>query len=416
MRESHIIDVIPNDQTPEDDVEAAFYQWKESFEDSETPGHIRAFRIPLDEQGRASHSASGQVRLGTWPIDQYDFDTLCSKIMREYMLPSETMMAVRLIGTLTGKSGVRFNKIVTLQRPNTGQNALPAPVATKDSVAEITRAIQESNERMMRMVQEMGGNRGGDTQSELMRTVAMMSVLNKPMMDMVGPLLAAVAGRAPTGGGSIKETIETLMLVDKFMGRRGGAEGGGQSDWVQITNAVAGVAKPLLEMAAGKQAETLRTRRPVPVSPTAPPPPPVTAPVAPTPPPVTVVPGGVDLTRPSTIPVDTRVSHVNLETPTPQGGPMFAEQKKMVDALVDVAATGADPIAVANAFFEQTMLTLENESQYGQLASFIEGPAFLGTIALYNPAVHQHAPFFEALRTQVIKRIQDEDTAPLSEG
>src|ERR1700722_2232766 len=135
-RESQIFEAVTvgSEQSYEDDVQAAFDNWRSGLEDSESPGSIRVFRVPLDAQGNASHSASGQVRLGTWPVDQYTFDTLCDKMVKEFMLPTESMMAVRLIGTMTGKSGVRFNKIVVLQRPNT---LAPPTSLAKDGVSEI---------------------------------------------------------------------------------------------------------------------------------------------------------------------------------------------------------------------------------------------------------------------------------------
>jgi hypothetical protein len=430
VREGRIIDVMPNGDAPfEDDVEQAFDEWRKGFEDSESPVTIRAFRIPLDEQGRASHSASGQIRLGTWPVDQYDFDTLCDKLKREFMPPGDTLMAVRLIGTLTGKAGVRFNKIVTLQRPNSID---PPGTVPKDGMAEIMRSMQDSNERMMRLFQEMRGPGANDASAggnqSMMQTIAMMRVLMEPTTQMMGPMLAALAGRplppaAP--GGSMKELIETMMLMDKFMGRRGGG-GSDEPDWMKLTTAVTGVAKPLLEMAAARSMEGTRTRKsltaPVQPAPPAPVQPAPFQPGAPTtaaPTPVTpasvrpVAPSsGVDLSRPSPLPAGSLAQGANIEAPSsqlPQGdSSMFAEYKKQVDALVDVARNGADPVAVANAFFEQTMMEL-NDADYGRLAAIVENESFVSTIGIYNAQVKEYGSFFADLRAQLIKRIAEED-------
>lgn len=434
-RVGRIIDVMPNGDAPfDDDVEQAFDEWKKGFEDSESPGTIRAFRIPLDEQGRASHSASGQIRLGTWPVDMFDFDTLCDKLKREFMPPGDNLMAVRLIGTLAGKAGVRFNKIVTLQRPNSLD---PPGTVPKDGMAEVMRSMQDSNERMMRLFQEMRGpvpaegNTGG--MSSMMQTVAMMRVLTEPMTQMMAPMMAAMAGRplpAVTPGSSMKEMIETMMLMDKFMGRRGGGGGDGEPDWMKLTTAVTGVAKPLLEMAAARQLEGTRTRKSL-AAPAGPAPPAVTpqpfqpvAPPAANPTPIAPVgvrpvapSGGVDLSRPSPLPAGSLAQGADIAVPSsqlPQGNStMFAEYKKQVDALVDVARTGADPVAVADAFFEQTMMALPDDA-YGQLAAIVEEDSFLGTIGIYNSQVKEYATFFNALRARLIERITDEDSGEAS--
>lgn len=423
VRQGRIIDVLPGgDEAPyEDDVEAAFYEWKKSFDDSESPGTIRAFRIPHDEQGRAGHSSGNQIRLGMWPVDQYDFDTLCDKLKREYMPPGDTLMVVRLIGTLSGKSGVRFNKLVTLQRANAPDTPGGTP---KNEFADVMRQMQDSNERMMRLFQEMRGPGPADGNSggmpAMMQTVAMMRVLTEPMTQMMGPMMAALAGRPvppSVPGSSIKELMETMMLMDKFMSRRGGG-GSEEPDWMKLTGAVAGVAKPLLEMAAARQLEGSRTRKSL----AAPAQPPPVQPVAPTtanPTPVTPAPArpvapasGVDLSRPSPLPAGSLAQGVNIEAPSsqhpPGDGTMFAEYKKQVDALVDVARNGADPIAVANAFFDQTMMEL-NDADYGRLAAIVENESFLATIGIYNAQVKEYGAFFTALRTRLIERINEED-------
>lgn len=429
VRQGRIIDVLPGgDEAPyEDDVEAAFYEWKKSFDDSESPGTIRAFRIPHDEQGRAGHSSGNQIRLGMWPVDQYDFDTLCDKLKREYMPPGDTLMVVRLIGTLSGKSGVRFNKLVTLQRANQPETPGGTP---KNEFADVMRQMQDSNERMMRLFQEMRGPVANDGNaagmSGMMQTVAMMRVLTEPMTQMMAPMMAALAGRPlppPVPGSSIKELMETMMLMDKFMGRRGGG-GSDEPDWMKLTGAVAGVAKPLLEMAAARQqAEGTRTRKSLAAPPNAPAQPPPVQPVAPTtaaPTPVTPAPArpvapasGVDLSVPSPLPAGSLAQGVNIEAPSSQhpagDASMFAEYKKQVDALVDVARNGADPIAVANAFFDQTMMKLDDAS-YSGLADIVENESFVATIGIYNAQVKEYGAFFTDLRSQLMRRIADEES------
>jgi len=423
MSSGRVFEMAPAEPTidVDEDILDAFDKWKEGLKDSDAPGSIRAYRVPLDDQGRASHSASGQTRLGSWPVDQYDFDALCDKIIRDYMLPTENIMAVRLIGTIGGKAGVRFNKLVTLQRANQ-HNLLANPIAQKEGVGEIMRAINESNERMLAMMQNLGGNRGGDG-GELMRTVAIMSELNKPFMSMMAPLMSALVGRPPGpaagSSGSLKETLEAMVLMDRFMGRRGGGGEGSDPAWVKLITSVSGVAKPLLEtLAANKQAEVIRTRKALPPTTAAAPAPGSTpTPSGPIPPtaapgtgaPVTVVvdPAVAAMDRPSQIQTNTFAPTSDPSSPT-GGGDMFAEMKRQVDSLVEVAAQNPDPVQVADFFFDQTMMSLDDDS-YSKLAGLIEGDGFLGQIAMLNPRVKEFTPFFTALRTQLIKRITEAD-------
>lgn len=419
-RESVTFEAVPTSEVAyEDDIQAAFDSWRDGLADSESPGSIRVFRVPMDAQGNASHSASGQVRLGTWPVDHYTFDTLCDKIVKEFMLPTESMMAIRLIGTMTGKSGVKFNKIVTLQRPNVLGG--PVPGMPKDSVSEIMGAIQASNERMFRMIQEMKGGSAAPSEgmsTQLMQMVAMMTALNKPVTDMMAPMFAALAGRplpAPGPSSSMKDTLETLMMADKFLARRGGGGGPPEPDWMKLTTAVAGVAKPLLEMAAANSAQGTRNRRalaapqnPQPAQPAQP------APAAPLP---VHAPAGVDLSRPSPLPPGSLTPGPSIDTPSsqiPQGGNpqetqgMFAETKHQIDALVEVAASGADPVAVANLFFEETMLDMKDDD-YSKLAASIESDNFMTALTVYNVRARDHAEWFGALRAQLIHHIKAAD-------
>jgi hypothetical protein len=416
-------EVLPSDEPVQtDDVEQAFMDWVSGLQDTEEPGKIRAFRVPLDEQGRASHSATGQVRLGTWPIDQYDFDTLCTKIMKEYMLPTENMLAVRLIGTLTGKNGVRFNKIVMLQRPNT-ISAVVAPSQT-GGLGDVLESMQKGQERMMRIFQEMQGKPGDNGgQSEMMRMAAMMRVMMEPMTTMMGPILAAFAGRsAPVAGPttSMRETMETFMLMDKFFGRRGN-EGrrGNVSDFAEIATAVSGVAKPMLEMAAANM--SMRNRNRLGASSVQPQTPPVAAPnqpatpqVAPVSTPVatpapSTIPTGHDLSRPTSLGAVPPSGH-DIQAPSSALGDtaMFTQIKTQVDGLLQVAQQNSDPGVVADQFFEDVLAQM-GDTEYGILCSKLEDPNFMQTLSAYNPAVAQFTPWFVSFRERLVQHIVQAD-------
>lgn len=407
-----VFEAIPVTDPPiEDDVEAAFNDWIDGLKDSEAPGMVRAFRIPLDEQGKPSYSATGQVRLGAWPIDQFDFDALCTKIMKEYMLPTETMMAVRLMGTIKGKGGASFNKIVMLQRPNT--SGLVPSRGQESGLSEIIRSMQESNVKMMQMIQEMnGGNRTSqDSSNDVMRTVAMMRVLMEPMNSMMGPLLAAVAGRPPPAtapSSTMKETIETMMMVEKFMGGKRGGDSS-SDNFAAIATAVSNVAKPVLEIAAqnmGRQrnrAAISHVQPVVAVPPTAQFATPSPPPVAPSP----VPPSGVDLSKPSPLPVGSLAPGPDTNAPSSSfdGEPnMFAEVKTQIDALVQVAQQGSDPVMVAEHFYTEVLEQL-NERNYGRIAAVLESDNYLDQLAIYNPKIKELREWSDLFRGKIVQLI-----------
>lgn len=416
-REGRTFDVISEgiaSDAPDDDVAGAFEDWRKNLGDTEAPGKIQAYRIPLDEHGRASHSATGQIRLNSWPIDQYDFDSLCQIIMKDYMFPGEKVMAVRLIGTLTGTKGIRFNKIIQLQRTN--QTAV-VPVEGKGGMAEVVKAMQESNERMLKLIADMGGTKTGTGQDEMMRTVAMMTTLMKPMQDLMAPILAAAIGRPATAGpsSSLKDTMESMILMERFLGRRGGGGGERRSDFAEIATAVSGVAKPLLEMAAANAQANLRQRRkalpaPAPVPEAAGQP---AAPVQASHPSQTPAPVILPMDMPSQIQTpDMKGHNINDPTIVPKNGDsedtMFAEMKKQVDALVQVASDGANAVGVADLFYDQTMATLPDDV-YGQLAGMVEDTTFLAKLAIFNSKVQAHTEWFQKFREQLVKRIVEAD-------
>lgn len=402
---------------PDDDVAGSFEDWRSALKDTEAPGKIQAYRIPLDEHGRASHSASGQIRLGSWPVDQYDFDTLCQIIMKEYMLPNERIMAVRLIGTLGGQGGVRFNKIVQLQRSN--QTAV-VPAEAKGGMADIMRAMNESNERMMKLIAEMSAapRTSGGGQDEMMRTVAMMSTLMKPIQDLMGPMMTALVGRPVSAApaGSMKETIETMMLIERFLGRRGGDGGAKRSDFAEIATAVSSVAKPLLELAnTNAQANLRQHKKPAALPAPNPTVQPTAQPAVAQPPQQPPQPVVLPMDTPSQVQtpdlrgVDTSQPTINAPAQPAGDEVMFAEVKKQVDALVQVAAGGSDAKGVADLFYDQTMAPLPDDA-YGQLCALIEDTAFLSKIAIFNAQVQTHAEWFKQFQAQVSKRIIDADS------
>jgi hypothetical protein len=424
---------VKGEMENDEDIEASVDGWRESLKGAETPGLVRAYRLPFDQNGMPSYNAKNQVRLGSWPIDHYSFDELCNMIVKEFMFPNEKQMAVRLIGTRQGLKGTEFNKIVMLQRPKSETQA--AAESTPESMSGIMKAITESNERMLRMVQEIrpgAFNPANDPapqnrMTEMMQFASMMRVMMEPMTAMMAPMMQLLAGRpssseSPTG--MLKGLVETMAVLDGLRGGQG--MGVGDKDGnsaASIFRSVADVAAPLLSIAAksqGAQPNPVHARRALP----APSPNPTPRSVAGSGPSSAATagalgvpanaPGGVDLSRPSVAPVSTMTSNVDLSqpSPVPQPGsdPMLIQAKQIVDSLVSVAQQGGNPKEFAQAFFEGTMLRME-DPVYEMLCNQLEAPNFIDQIAMLNSQVRTYGIFFSQLQQALLELIHAESEA-----
>lgn len=415
-----VYEVLPNAPEPDyykEDIENRFEEWRAQAQTAGegSPGTIRVYKVPFDAEGKALHSASNQIRLGSYPIDQYNFDELCNKIIKEFMLPTEKQMAVRFIGSETGKPGIRFNTLVTLQRPNS--TTIEEHVQEKSPLGEIIKAMQQSNAQMMKMLS--GNSEGGNSHmNQMMQFAAMQRAMMEPFMGMVTAILgrpAPVAPPAESGVGALKSLLEGLALLDDMRGPR--AAGGSSSDGVAtIVRAVADVAGPVLKIAAERSGASVAVTPPARRISIAPPQPnPVPRPsvsTSVTPPPTgPSESGGVDLSKPSSVQANPFAPGPDLSQPSQvESAVDLSVAKTIIDSLVSSAEQGADPVIVADTFFENTMLTADDQL-YGQLAELIDRKNFIGQIMLLNSNVGKHQIFFESLRCRLKERIEQEDQA-----
>src|ERR1700735_629673 len=115
----------------ENDTEAAFNDFRASFDSSDEPGVVRAWELVIDERGNVGTTRM-QNRLGSWPIDAYKFDELCQMLIDQYMDVNQTRMAVRLCGTRKEQTGYVFNKIVMLKRALKKESSSSASESTSN--------------------------------------------------------------------------------------------------------------------------------------------------------------------------------------------------------------------------------------------------------------------------------------------
>jgi hypothetical protein len=383
-----------------DDIEQSFDDWRGSFDNAETPGTITALQLPLDERGLVSPTSKAQTRLGAWPIDMYSYHELCAMLIREFMVPAnEKLIAVRLIGTRAGQRGFSFNKIVIIRAPasafNGGMGATQA--GGSETVAGIAKLLAEMQQQNLALLERL--NRPPPTPppvdqlAEIQKLALISEMLNKGSNRLMELVVPALIGRpAPAAAGNPFDNITGLLDVAEKLSelKSGSGDGDGGDSWVGILKALAPVAKPALETIA----ETVR-RMPAAAPPALPRP-------APQP---TAQP-----TAPSA-PTQSAAQPAGSLTDIPSGDrEVFAQLKPQIDSLVQMAGQGADPVAAADLLFDQVILTLPDQV-YEQIVNVVTSPSFLKNAAVFNPAVNQHADFFEKFRAQIEKRVTDEDAA-----
>lgn len=377
-----------------DDVENAFHKWREGLDSSEEPGLVRAFELQIDERGMVS-TTKMQTRLGSWPIDSYSFDELCSMLTRDFMDKNAQRMAVRLVGTRAGNFGGpgAFNKIVILKRrQNNGGEE------TKETTAALMRTIQENNERMLAQFKSMLPQRQEtDATSELQRILQLSALINKPMQDLMGQLLPALVGRPPAAERDpftgLSGLIDVAGKLAELRGGGGNGEGDTGPEWLQALKAVVPLAKPALEAIA--------SQRPVMM-------PPPQHPAISAPGPIPAGPSAATPTQPTQT-VPPRPAGTMSMGDIPSGDiQVFAQLKPQVDALLQIAKDGGDPVGAADLMFDEMILSLPDEF-YDKLGDMFARENLVHQLAVFHPAVLQHREFFEKFKKQVDARFTKED-------
>lgn len=384
-------------EIPLDDVDDAFDQWRDATAQAQIPGKITVWQIPMDDHGVPQPSAKNQVRLGAWPVDAYDFDGLCSLLIREFM-PPEKILCVRMLGTKIGTAGLQFNRVLTLRAPNVtdkpSNGAAPA-----ESTAGLMKVIQENNERMLSQFRSMlPQTPQRDVADEIQRMLAFSQTMNAPMMQMLGQLLPALVGRpAPAGAenpfGMVTGLIGAFKQLNELRGDGGGGgdDAGDPDSFGGILKSLVPVMKPALEAIPA----ILASRGPAAVAPRALPNPAARPAVPP--------PGSVP-TQPQPQPA------TNLNDMSTGDQQMFAQLKPQIDALVAMAEQGSAADGAADILFEQVILELPDE-YYGKLAELIGGPNFVTQAAVFNPKVNNHVEWFKTFQARIVTRYDAEDEA-----
>lgn len=378
------------------DAETAWDGWISDLKRSASSGLIRVAKLPTDEKGNALPNAKGQIQLGAWPHDQYDYDGLLAHIRANFMKPGETCH-IRITGLEPGKPGVKVNQIVTLQRP-----ASSTPVeAASSQLGEILGAMREDRAATHTLLKEVMDKQAAPPPPP-------PSIL--PTVEKVGVLLSPILAAAVTAwiGRPAKPQSDIGALIGAMRDLKDMTDGstGERDDDSTVTSIIKAVAPQGLQLLNTLVQGQQRATHAATVSRSAPQP--IAAHVisgAPSVAPTTVRDtNGAPPSSPTSVSTVSTASDAlassSLSTETPA---MFAALKPHLEELCLLAEQQADPVEVAK--LTVSLLPPELEDR---LANVIEDPQKFKLLGALVPKMKQHADWFESLRAALEKELFDD--------
>lgn len=391
---------------PEDgydpDTETAFSQWRDSLDNSQAQAMLRVMRVPMDDKNTPQLSIKGQTQLFTVPVDQYDMDGIILKVRQQFMPKPMLITAVRVMGFQKGASGIRFNRILVIEK---GEDTDPAKNNGGPSVAELvelinaqSKAADERAERMMGQLLE-ARTQAIPAKDPMQIAIELMGAMSGFFTKLPGAVPVSTPVVSPLA--QLGETIGVLKLLKDFTGQLGGGKEADDDEAGEgiagIVKSVASAVKPLAEgYAANAQTRREMALRQAPRRLA----PPVTAPVAP---PV----GAGSPTGPANAAPATSGPVLATENPTPPGSApittptgeaeMLNEIGPQLDNVCNMAAQGADPKDAAG-----LLMDLLPDKFDDALFRLVSSGRFVKSLAVLNPKVKNHEAWFEQFRQAVL--------------
>lgn len=356
---------------------------------------ITVMRIPLDAMGNALPNTKGASQLFAEVMGTSTIQDLVERVRRDYIRPGENSITIRIIGKQQGKSGLKFNKVIRVERPNK-----PAGAENKEGMADIARVVMEmqraSDERLERALQSMSTRIVPATPAA--DPIDQMTKMMTAMGGMMGAMMAGRPAGAPAGGGSATNELLGLVTVLQKIGVVGGGpieeKEEGLSD---ILKAVAGPA--LNFFAAQKQNENIRLAQGSRVTRRLASPAPINPPTS---------------TETAADPIDTTHSAGQSATTNNAGQPATVKEPSMelqklnaaLNTVLDLADKGRKPADVA-----KLVLNSIPEDEDSAFYDQVSDDDFVSNCALLNDRVTAHRAWFDQLRVEILALFSPDETA-----
>lgn len=380
------------------DTETAFQQWRDALDTSQSTAEVRVMRVPMDESGNPMLSAKGQAHLFSVPVDQYNLDEIIVKVRREFMPRPMKLTAVRCMGFQKGVSGLRFNRIIMIEKgeePESAKNN-DSPTVT-ELIALINAQSKAADDRAERMMQQILEARSQALPPR--DPIAIATELMTAMGGFIGRIPAPAVAALPATSNPVSQMSETLLLLQTFHSFMSKLQGGKSitdedDDGEGIGSIVKSVAKAVQPLAEG-YAENAKTKRellarqgPRRLSPpnAAPVAAPSAAATSAVPPSVAAAPGMTAMPS-GTAPTNEQKGEAE----------MLNEIGPQLENVCNLAAQGADPKDAAG-----LLLDLLPDKFDDALWRLVSSPRFVKSLAVLNPKVKLHEAWFEQFRQAII--------------
>jgi len=355
------------------DLEREFWAFRDELQqDQEAEGYIKVWKLPLDAQGKARSNSMQQSLLFETPIGESSIDDIIHRVRAEYMDPGEYRTTVCLRGYRRGHRGIRFSKIMAIERPrekareqsqNGGQPGIAdlLQIMTRNAEQQAARTEAFMREMMnMQRQQPVAAPASFDPVQMMGQVAAMMGVF-QGMMGKMAPALPSPEAASP-----VKQLIETIQVMKQLKGAMGDGDGEKDSNVLSVIQALTPLAKPALELMAQNQRATAAA----PAAPRR-----ARAPAA-----------------PAIIPEPGAPVAASIENEDSDMG--LAELREHLNSLCDYAAQDADPETVAD-----LLMDILPEEFDARLSAMVTDPStFQSKLSLILPRTSQHAVWFERLR------------------
>lgn len=367
------------------DTAADFDAFADEMRQSESSdAWITVTRVPMDAQGNPRANSRHSAHLFQEPLGANTVADIIERIRSDFMSPGEKGM-FRVIGSQKGTRGIKFNKLLSIERAKDKGEASPVG----DTFTQMMRAMQESqrlaDERMERMMSALT-TRVTPASDPIDQMTKMMTAMGA----MMGPMMAVVAGRPITPASSPTDDLVKLATTMKTLNGMFGGGGDGDSDSgdiLSIVKALAPVAAPALQlMAEGKRGENLRLARA---------PRPKALPVTPPKAPEKVSAAPTDKAAAPEVLTPEQEAKNNME---------LAELKKNLDTVCDILEAGKSPAQVA-----KLVLASVPPDKDEEFLALLDDDDYVNNMALLNPRVDKMREKFEELRKCLLAEYEPDD-------
>lgn len=397
------------------DLEASFEQLREDFRQANSEGTLWVYRLPLDERNELISNAK-HVFLFSAPVQRYSTEEIYAKVQTEFM-EGMRVACIRVAATKKGERGVRFNHVVMVeksQRLATPETAItPAPGG---GFSEVVRAIQESNQATVAMVQQLLKQPAALPAPPAEKPIAQIRELAEVVFLLSGGKQAAAAPVAAAAAPqrSILDELKTLRELRGFVTELAGGGGGGDGDDGDDGGGSSGGGGPaavlkhlspwanlfaqMMQRQGGARGPVRRPQARQPQTFEQPTPTPVPAPVA----------AGSAPIDPFSIPTPAPQPATAPQPKTPENDPVIAQLREQFEALTRSAAEGAPPANLAPMILQMIPADSPQEDMF---IGFLESPTWWQQLTAVYPPAAPHEQWFTQLRMLILSEYEDDSPA-----